>query len=239
MRFAGRNVLISGAGGGIGSALVHRFQAEGADVLGVDRNAAALDTLPGQTHLMDVSSEAACADLAQMVNARWGGLDVLVNNAGWFPVRAFADMTYAEWREVIAINLDSVFLMTKSLLPMMRRRGAGRIINIGSGSVYKGPARQAHYVAAKAGVVGLSRCLANEVGGDGITVNVVAPGLTATPGAEFVFTAGEMQARAQTRPIKRVQTADDVVGAVMFLASDDAAFITGTTMSVDGGTTMR
>jgi NAD(P)-dependent dehydrogenase (short-subunit alcohol dehydrogenase family) len=166
-------------------------------------------------------------------------LDVLVNNAGYFPTCSFEDMKYAEWRQICEINLDSVFLMSKCFVPLMRLRGGGRIVNIGSGSVFKGPALQCHYVAAKAGVIGFSRSLANALGQYGITVNVVTPGLTATPGALEVFDMQQLEARAQMRPIARVQTADDVVGAVTFLASDDASFITGQIINVDGGVTMH
>jgi NAD(P)-dependent dehydrogenase (short-subunit alcohol dehydrogenase family) len=246
MRFTGKQVVISGAAGGIGSALTRRFLQEGAQVAAIDRDQVALDRLADTsknaalwTHVMDVSNEDACAVFSETLRERWAGLDILVNNAGYFPVRDFEDMTYAEWRQVCAINLDSVFLMSKSLLPLMKARGTGRIVNIGSASVFKGPPRQTHYVAAKAGVMGLTRSLANAVGRHGITVNVVTPGLTATPGAAGVFTAQEMEARASMRAINRVQTADDVVGAVVFLASDDAAFITGQTVNVDGGTTLR
>jgi NAD(P)-dependent dehydrogenase (short-subunit alcohol dehydrogenase family) len=247
MRFEGKAVVISGAGGGIGTALTRRFLQESAEVFGLDRDEAALRRLVATTSghpalsalAMDVSSEADCASVAASVEQLWSGLDILVNNAGYFPVRYFEDMTYQEWRQVCAINLDSVFLMSKALVPLMKRRGGGRIVNIGSGSVFKGPARQSHYVAAKAGVIGFTRCLANEVGRHGITVNVVTPGLTATAGAMNIFTAQELEARAQMRPIKRVQTAEDVVGAVVFLASDAAAFITGQTVNVDGGVTMH
>ncbi len=246
MDFTGRTVLITGAGGGIGSALCRRFLQEGARVFAVDREPGALDALDIPSgadqlvkHVMDVSDEAACTALAELVDQRWGGLHVLVNNAGYFPTRAFSEMTYAEWRQVCTINLDSVFLVSKSLLPLMIRSGGKRIINMGSGSVLRGPANQSHYVAAKAGVHGFTRSLANEVGVHGITVNVVAPGLTATAAAETIFTPEQLQARVQSRAIKRVQTADDVVGAVVFLASDDAAFITGQMLPVNGGATMH
>ncbi|MFT8244303.1 SDR family NAD(P)-dependent oxidoreductase [Roseomonas sp. BN140053] len=246
-RFAGKVIAVSGAAGGIGEALTRRFLAEGGAVAAVDRDGAALDRLAaalaaGEALLpcpTDVSREADCAALADRIRERWGRLDVLVNNAGYFPIRRFDELTFAEWREVVSVNLDSVFLMVRSLLPLMRGRGWGRIVNIGSGSVFKGPARQAHYVAAKAGVIGLTRCLANELGRDGITANVVTPGLTDTPGARGVFTAEELGARAATLPIPRVQRAEDLVGAVTFLASDDAAFITGQIVNVDGGSVLR
>jgi NAD(P)-dependent dehydrogenase (short-subunit alcohol dehydrogenase family) len=129
--------------------------------------------------------------------------------------------------------------MSKSLLPLLKTGGSGRIVNIGSSSFFRGPALQCHYVAAKAGVIGFSRSLANAVGQYGITVNVVTPGLTATPGAISVFDMEQLETRAKMRPIARVQIAEDVVGAVTFLASADAAFITGQIINVDGGVTMH
>ena len=247
MRFNDAGVVITGAGGGIGAALTRRFLSEGARVYAADRDANKLAALQTEcascdnlriAHF-DVSDEAACAAFAQSVRHAWGRVDVLVNNAGYFPVCAFEDMTLAQWRDVCAINLDSVFIMSQRFLPLMKEGGHGRIVNIGSGSVFKGPAGQTHYVAAKAGVIGFTRALANAVGQYGITANVVTPGLTATPGALDVFSASALEARAKLRPIQRVQTAEDLVGVVMFLASRDADFITGQTLNVDGGVTMR
>ena len=247
MRFNDTGVVITGAAGGIGAALTRRFLSEGARVYAADRDADRLAALQAECAVgdnllvadFDVSDEAACAAFAQSVRRAWGHLDVLVNNAGYFPVCAFEDMTLKQWRTVCAINLDSVFVMSQKFLPLMKESGRGRIVNIGSGSVFKGPAGQSHYVAAKAGVIGFTRSLANEVGQYGVTANVVTPGLTATPGALDVFSAAALEARAKLRPIQRVQTVDDVVGAVMFLASREADFITGQTINVDGGVTMR
>ena len=246
-RFFNVRVVVTGAGGGIGSAVAERFLKEGARVLAADLAPEGLAALTArceagdrlQTACFDVSEEEACFAFARQADADWRGLDVLVNNAGWFPICAFEDMTLAQWRRVCAVNLDSVFLMTRAFLPLLKTSARGRIVNVGSGSVFRGPADQAHYVAAKAGVVGFTRSLANAVGGYGITANVVTPGLTATPGALQVFAPEAIADRARARPIKRVQTGEDVVGAVTFLASRDADFITGQIINVDGGVTMR
>jgi NAD(P)-dependent dehydrogenase (short-subunit alcohol dehydrogenase family) len=144
-------------------------------------------------------------------------------------------LSTAEWRKIIDINLTGVFLVIKAMLPLMKNAGWGRIINIGSGSVFAGVPSQAHYVAAKAGVIGLSRSLAREVGNAGITVNVVAPGLTVTPAVRKNFPAQMLQAAIGSRAIKREEVAEDLVGTVFFLASPDADFISGQTISVDGG----
>jgi NAD(P)-dependent dehydrogenase (short-subunit alcohol dehydrogenase family) len=247
MRFKGKVVAISGAGGGIGTALTRSFLDEGAKVFAADQDQASLDRLVAGlvdnhqviAHVMDVSSEEACGGFADHIADHAGCLDILINNAGYFPTRAFEEMTYTEWRRVCEINLDSVFLMSKSLVPLLKKGGSGRIVNIGSSSFFRGPASQCHYVAAKAGVIGFTRSLANAVGQYGITVNVVTPGLTATPGAINVFDVEQLEARAKMRPIARVQIAQDVVGAVTFLASADAAFITGQIINVDGGVTMH
>lgn len=247
MRFAGKAVVITGAAGGIGTALTERFLREGASVDAADIGEAGLialrdrvgDPAALRTHVFDVASEAACVEFASRVGQARGHVDVLVNNAGYFPVSPFETMTLAEWRHVCAVNLDSVFLLAREMLPWLKRGEAGRIVNIGSASVFKGNAGQCHYVAAKAGVIGLTRSLAQALGQYGITVNVVAPGLTATATAMETFSPEAMAERAQARPIKRVQVAADVVGAVTFLASADAAFVTGQTYCVDGGTNMR
>jgi NAD(P)-dependent dehydrogenase (short-subunit alcohol dehydrogenase family) len=247
MRFKDKIVAISGAGGGIGTALTRRFLDEGARVFAADQDQASLDRLVAGlgddrevfTHTMDVSSEEACGEFAHHIADHAGRLDILINNAGYFPTRAFEEMTYAEWRRVCEINLDSVFLMSRSLVPLLKTGSGGRIVNIGSSSFFRGPASQCHYVAAKAGVIGFSRSLANAVGKYGITVNVVTPGLTATPGAIDVFDMEQLEGRAKMRPIARMQIAQDVVGAVTFLASADAAFITGQIINVDGGVTMH
>lgn len=240
-------VLISGAAGGIGCELVQRFIADGARVIATDIDAGKLQSLKPQggrdcvlTLLhADVASEAGCRELVAAVAQKFGRLDVLVNNAGFFPVCAFEDMSYAMWREVIATNLDSVFLMVQAFLPLIKKSRHGRIVNIGSGSFFKGNAGQSHYVAAKGGVVGLTRALAWELGEYGINVNVVAPGLTTTPAALKMLPAASVANRRNQRPLKRDQQASDVVGAVAFLAGADSAFMTGQIVNVDGGTYMH
>jgi len=240
-------VLISGAAGGIGCELVHRFIADGASVIATDIDLTrlqALKSLVGETTALttfkaDVASEAGCRELGAAVSQRFGRLDVLVNNAGYFPVCAFEGMSYAMWRDVVTINLDSVFLMVKEFLPLLKKSSHGRIVNIGSGSFFKGNAGQSHYVAAKGGVVGLTRALAWELGDYGINVNVVTPGLTTTVAALKLLPAASIANRRKQRPIKRDQQAGDVVGAVAFLASADSAFMTGQIVNVDGGTFMH
>jgi NAD(P)-dependent dehydrogenase (short-subunit alcohol dehydrogenase family) len=242
-RLDGRVAIVTGAARGMGAAMARRFVAEGARVVAADVDldaaAALAASLGGRERVravhVDVASEASAAALARETEASFGRIDVLVNNAGIYPVQAFEDISYDDWRRVLAVNLDGAFLVTRAVVPAMKRARWGRVINIGSGTVWLGTPRFAHYAAAKAGLTGFTRCLASELGDFGITVNLVSPGLTATETMLGVIPAALLEARRQQRPIKRHQVAEDVVGAVLFLASDDAAFVTGQTVNVDGG----
>jgi 3-oxoacyl-[acyl-carrier protein] reductase len=234
-----RTVLITGAAGGMGALFVKRFLMNGDTVVATDTSVEALTKLADefdegaklQTIAADISDEASCAKLAAFARDKAGRVDVLINCAGFFPTQLFDEMSLADWNKVIGINLTGVFLM----LPLMKGRGWGRIVNIGSGSMFDGVAEQSHYVAAKAGVLGFSRSLARVVGKEGITVNVVAPGLTLTPAVAKSMPAEMIAAQVKTRAIQRDETGADLVGTVFFLASPDADFMSGQTLNVDGG----
>jgi NAD(P)-dependent dehydrogenase (short-subunit alcohol dehydrogenase family) len=242
-RFSNKSVIITGAAGGIGSAMSRRFLAEGAKVCAVDLQAEALDKLaielgsPAELMIVetDISSEESCKNLWEQVKKNWGAVDVLVNNAGWFPITPFEEISYEEWRKVCAVNLDGTFLVTRAILPLMKSSRAGRIINTSSGSIFAGTPDQCHYVSAKAGVIGFTRSAANALGQYGITVNSITPGLTSTAPIKKMMPKEVLAKQSEARAIKREETADDLVGAICFLASDDAAFITGQTINVDGG----
>lgn len=246
MRLRDKVVVLTGAAGGIGRVLTQRFLKEGATVVGVDASEDKLETLRAAfedsqrllTMTTDVGDEARCRALAADVRSRVPRVDILVNNAGYFPTCDFRAMSYEDWRAVMRVNLDSVFLVTTAFLPLIEGRGWGRIINIGSGSVFRGGPRQVHYVSAKAGVIGFTRSLARALGPQGITVNVVAPGLTSTPAAIESLGETAIANRRFDRAIQREQEAEDVVGAVLFLSSTDSDFITGQTLAVDGGANM-
>jgi NAD(P)-dependent dehydrogenase (short-subunit alcohol dehydrogenase family) len=239
----GRVVAITGAGGGIGALLVERFLRNGDTVLGTDSSDTALQRLREAigddaaliTEAADITSEEDCARLAQILRDGPGHLDVIVNCAGFFPITPFEEIGAADWRKIIDINLTGSFLVVQALLPLMKERGWGRIVNFGSGSVFDGTKGQTHYVAAKAGVVGFSRSLAREVGAYGITVNVVTPGLTVTKAVRDSFPAAILEAQRKARALARDEEPEDLVGPVFFLASDDAGFISGQTLNVDGG----
>jgi len=238
-----RVVLITGAAGGMGALFVKRFLAHGDTVIATDTSDeapaklahGAADESKLLTLAADISDEASCAKLAAFALAKVGHVDVLVNCAGFFPTQAFTEMSLADWNKVIGINLTGVFLMVKAILPLMAGRGWGRIINNGSGSTFDGVDTQVHYVAAKAGVLGLSRSLARVVGKDGITVNLVAPGLTMTPAVAKAMPPEMVQAQVKARAIQRDETGEDLVGTVVFLASPDADFMSGQTLNIDGG----
>jgi NAD(P)-dependent dehydrogenase (short-subunit alcohol dehydrogenase family) len=242
-KFEGKVALITGAAGGIGSALVRRFVAEGAKVAAADLNASALraqfqDTLPTdqvEYLQLDVTSENSVRAGVQAVASRWGQIDILVNNAGVYPFCAIEDLTLEEWRRVMAINLEGVFLMTQAVVPFMKRQKSGRIVSVSSSTVFKGTPGFCHYVASKMGVIGFSRALAGELGPWDITVNVVAPGLTTTDTALKSVPPALLEQRVQDRALKRPQVANDLVGPVVFLASQEGGFMTGQTLNVDGG----
>lgn len=242
-----RVVLITGAAGGVGTVLVKRFLTNGDTVIATDTRQDTLDTWrttwPADAKITtvagDISSEADVVALAALVKDRHGHIDVLINCAGYFPIIAFEAMTTKQWRDVIDINLTGTFLMTHTMLPLMKDQGWGRIINFSSASIYGGVPGQVHYVAAKAGVIGLTRSLAREVGDDGITVNNITPGLTVTQAVRDTFPGALLQKQRDERSLHRDETPEDLVGPVFFLASDDAAFLTGQTLNVDGGLHMH
>jgi NAD(P)-dependent dehydrogenase (short-subunit alcohol dehydrogenase family) len=249
-RHEGKTAVVSGAASGIGQASAVRLAEEGAQIIIADR-AKADQTLKmiadagGKASAVncDVSNPASVASLKQEVEKNGGRCDILVNNAGIYPMQTFDDIAFEDWRRVMSINLDSMFLMTKALTGGMRQRGWGRVINIASDTVSLLVPNLVHYIASKGGVIGFTRSLATELSEFGLTINAIAPGLTRTPGTLGQTMPGDMtpdklfDIMAHSQSIKRSEVATDLVGAVSFLASDDAAFITGQTLYVNGGLT--
>jgi NAD(P)-dependent dehydrogenase (short-subunit alcohol dehydrogenase family) len=246
----GKIAVVTGAAKGIGQAFARRLAEDGAHVVIADIAPAdeTVKMVEGEgrealTCRCDVTSPDEMRGMAAQVENRFGRCDILINNAGVYPVMPFEDMTFAEWRRVMAINLDSVFLASSAFVPGMKQRGWGRIVNMASSTLGTVVPRMVHYIASKGGIVGFTRALASDLGPHGITVNAISPGLTRTPGVmeRGPLLAGktdmdeELQFLAQTQAIKRPETPDDLVGAMSFLTSDDAAFITGQTLYVDGG----
>ena len=238
-----RIVIVTGGAGGIGSKIVDRFVRNRDHGIAIDRDETALNRLQESRNAGrlltalrgDVSIESEAIRLAGEIRSRSGRVDVLVNCAGYYPIVSFDEMTFSDWQEVVGINLSAAFLMTHALLPLLKGRGWGRIVNIGSASVFEGVPGQTHYVAAKAGLIGFSRSLAMEVGEFGITVNLVAPGLTITEPVRRDMPASMIESQRSVRAIKRDEQPDDLAGPVFLLASSDADFVSGQVLVVDGG----
>jgi NAD(P)-dependent dehydrogenase (short-subunit alcohol dehydrogenase family) len=250
VRLKDRTAIVTGAGSGIGKVLAARLARDGAsvvvaDVQNYDVAAAEIAKATGARTLglkIDVSSETDTARMAAETMKAFGRIDILVNNAAIFStleLRPFEQIAAAEWRKVLDVNVIGVALCCRACAPHMRGRGTGRIINLASGAPLKGVPFFLHYISSKGAVIAMTRGLARELGKDGITVNSLAPGFTLSEGVmkqpNHVKHGGATRA---TRAIPRDETPEDLVGAVSFLASDDAAFITGQTLVVDGGSAM-
>ncbi len=243
----GKVAIVTGAGGDIGRAIAVRYAQEGARVVVAeiqqelaDRTAGAVKDAGGEVLALatDVSTRLDTEAMARRTFEQWGRIDVLVNNAAMFGTLRrvpFHELTEEEWDACMAVNLRGMWLCCKAVFPYMREQRSGRIINIASGTLFWGAPGFLHYVTSKAGVVGLTRAMAREVGEHGINVNAIAPGLTMTSGA-LATTSREMaEQRASAGAFKRPEEPADLVGTFVYLASDDSAFVTGQTIVVDGG----
>jgi len=238
-----RTVLVTGGGGAIGSAICRRFAAEGAHVLVADRNEHGAKAVAAE-----VDGTALAFDIADYAAARRavlsaGQIDVLVNNAGWDRFQNFLDTDPAEWEQLIAINLRGPLNMHHLVLPQMAARGAGRVVNISSDAARVGSSGESVYSACKGAILSLTKTLARELARKGVTVNAVCPGPTETPILQGFLGEGEAgrkvyDALLRAIPMKRIGRPGDVPGIVAFLASDEAAYITGQVISVSGGLTM-
>jgi NAD(P)-dependent dehydrogenase (short-subunit alcohol dehydrogenase family) len=242
-RHAGRTAVITGAATGLGQAYARRLASEGARVVLADLASAdeTMEMIEGAApeplaFACDVAIEEDVAKLAAAVKDA-GGADILVHNAGIYPLQPLAVATFESWRRVMAVNLDSMFLLSKAFVPAMIDRGWGRVVGIATGMLHDGAPGALAYVASKGGIIGFVRSLAAEVGEHGVTVNAISPGLTRTEGSRAVEEAvpGLFDQLAQAQAIKRNGTPSDHCGALSFLVSDDAAFITGQTLLIDGG----
>ena len=234
MKLDGKVALVTGAAQGIGRAIADGLEADGATVVVAD-----LNPPPGGIRA-DVSVEEDVKEMTRQVVERHGGIDLLVNNAGLYAslaMRPFTEIPLEEWRQVMDVNVASMFLTCRAAVPRMRERGGGKIVNISSGTPFRGVPFLLHYVTSKGAIVAFTRALAKELGKDGIHVNCVAPGFTLSSGVlehpEVIQALREVSVSART--IQRDQVPEDVVGAVVFLCTPAADFITGQTVVIDGG----
>ncbi len=244
MRFKDKVVIITGGGGKIGKAYALAFAKEGAkvslpDLVSADHVVKAIQDAGGAAMgtQCDVSDEASVNAMVEATVKRFGGVDILVNNAAHFMAvkkGPFWEMEVEEFDKAMAVNVRGVWLCAKAVFPHMKKRGKGKIINISSGVALNGSPNYIHYVSSKGAVIAMTRGMARELGDYGICVNAVAPGFTVTEG-RAVDPEYERK-RNEVRSIKRTQVEGDIVGTVLFLASADSDFVTGQTLSVDGGT---
>jgi NAD(P)-dependent dehydrogenase (short-subunit alcohol dehydrogenase family) len=230
----GKVAIVTGGAQGIGAAIAAGMRAEGAVVVVADLHP------PDDGVRADVASEEDVAGMVDEVLERHGRIDLLVNNAGLYAslaMRPFTEIPLEEWNRVMEVNVASMFLTCRAVVPVMREQGGGRIVNISSGTPFRGVPFLLHYVTSKGAIVAFTRALAKELGKDAIHVNCVAPGFTMSDGVkehpEVVEALRDVSVAART--IQRDQVPEDVVGAVVFLCTPAADFVTGQTMVIDGG----
>ncbi|HEX6340813.1 SDR family oxidoreductase [Umezawaea sp.] len=241
-RFEGKVVIVTGGGSGIGAAAALRFAAEGARVVVAGRTRATLDAVAARageidTRVVDVSDEVAVTEFVEEVARTYGRLDVLVNNAGAAGLASAEETTTEMWRHIVGTNLDSVFFASRAAVKHLRET-RGNIVNVSSVAGIGGDYSAVAYNAAKGGVSNLTRAMALDHGRDGVRVNAVCPSLTVTAMTDaFRATAGVSEAFAAAIPMGRAAEAEEVGDVIVFLASEDARFVTGVNLPVDGGLT--
>jgi NAD(P)-dependent dehydrogenase (short-subunit alcohol dehydrogenase family) len=243
----GKVAVVTGAAQGIGRAIAQGLAEEGARIVVADLKGAeeaAASFADGVGIEVDVSNEADVQRLADETVERCGSIDILVNNAGLYAsleMRSFEQIPLAEWRQVMDVNVASMFLTCRAIVPVMRKSGSGKIVNISSGTPFRGVPFLLHYVTSKGAIVAFTRALAKEVGKDNVLVNCVAPGFTMSAGVqahpEVVEKLRDVSVSART--IQRDQTPEDVVGAVVYLSGPGSDFVTGQTIVIDGGQTFH
>jgi 3-oxoacyl-[acyl-carrier protein] reductase len=241
-----RVVVVTGAAQGIGRVIATEFARGGWSVAAADLQEGKIESVVRDLDdqgdiapfVLDVRDEDSIQATVAGIEQRFGRIDALINNAALFTAlrrEPLVDIALSEWKRVMDVNLTGPFLMTRAVAEPMRRAGGGSIVNIATVGIYHGSNQLAHYNASKAGLIGLTRTAARELGRYGIRVNAIAPGATATEEVRAVSSPERLAERAQNRCLQRVQTPQDLVGPLLFLASDQASFITGQLINVDGG----
>ncbi|MDR6388291.1 SDR family oxidoreductase [Paraburkholderia phenoliruptrix] len=238
----GRVAVVTGAAGGLGEAFALRLAASGHELVLTDR--APCDALAARIVAEGGRATALACDLAEPADVerfaahvleRVGRVDVLVNNAAFMPMAPLPSITAALWRQIMTVNVDAPFLLAQAFSVGMSERRWGRIVNLASSTVWGQPPGMLAYASSKMAVIGMTRALASELGAHGITVNAISPGLTRHPGSEANLPPQAFEAVRARQFIPRTEVPDDLTGALAFLVSDDARFITGQVMNVDGG----
>jgi len=242
-RLTGKTALVTGASQGIGAAVARTLAARGARVVVAARSADKLAALAGEiaaaggaAHVLelDLAASAAIAERLKTLPAEWSAIDILVNNAGITADNLLLRMSLEQWEEVLRTNLTGTFVVTREFAKGMLRRRAGRIISVSSVVGLMGNAGQANYAAAKAGLIGFSKSLARELGSRGITVNVVAPGYVETA-MTAALPAEVREGLSRQIPLERLGKVEDIAAAVLYLASEEAGYVTGHVLNVSGG----
>ncbi|MDQ6676311.1 MAG: SDR family oxidoreductase [Acidobacteriota bacterium] len=239
----GKTAIITGSAAGIGEGIAHLFAEHGARLALVDcntaHNEAVAHSLKARAYSCDLRDSAAINRVAEAIQKEIGPADILINNAGVYPRRALMETTEQEWDDMQAVNLRSVFLMTKAVLPAMLARGSGKIVNMSSVTFHLGMANLAHYVASKGGIIGLTRCAAREAGPRNVHVNCITPGAILVEAEKAVQTEEALQEILNQQSLKRRLLPIDIARTCLFLSSELSDGLTGQTLNVDGGWVMH
>ncbi len=248
MRLQGKVAIVTGGAQGIGRAIALGMGREGAKVVVADLQGAKADAAADEMRAaggealaveVDVSKEASVKPLVEQVLRRFGRVDILVNDAGIYLRSLVAEMREEDWDRVLDTNLGGNFLCSRAVVPAMRAQKSGRIISISSRIAHHGAKEGAHYAASKAGIIGFVKALARELGPDHITANAICPGIVDTAQPRGTRSEAVLKERLKENPLGHALTAEDIVGPVLFLASDAAAYITGQVLNVNCGSSMH
>ncbi len=248
MRLKGKVAIVTGAAQGIGRAIALGMAREGAGVVVADFQGTKAKAVADELRALgaeslavevDVSQESSVKNLVDQVLRRFGRVDILVNDAGIYPRSPVVEMKEEDWDRVIDTNLGGNFLCSRAVVPSMRAQKSGRIISISSRIAHHGAKEGAHYAASKAGIIGFVKALARELGPDHITVNAICPGIADTALARGTQNEEALRGRLKNNPLGHALTAEDLVGPVLFLASDAASYITGQALNVNCGSSMH